>query len=272
MVDGADVNYLSWGDSNRPGLVLIHGGAAHAQWWSHIAPLLSDLWYVVAPDMTGHGDSDHRDRYTLEQWSREVMAVINDSDMEDGPVVVGHSLGGLVTIQTGAWFGDKLAGIVIVDSPVRARDPESEEGARGSSFRSPGVYSDVASAMARFRLVPDQPNDNAYITEHVARTSLKETDEGWTWKFDPAFFQHTLVPMRDQLRQVSCRVGFFRGQHSAVVPPDLGDYIYETLDRNSPVISIPAAHHHLMFDQPIALVAALRTLLTDWDHSHPHHG
>jgi hypothetical protein len=36
------------------------------------------------------------------------------------------------------------------------------------------------------------------------------------------------------------------------------------------VIEIPVAAHHIMLDQPVALVAALRTLLADWDHSIPH--
>jgi hypothetical protein len=45
--------------------------------------------------------------------------------------------------------------------------------------------------------------------------------------------------------------------------------MYELLNRNAPVIEVPAAHHHLMLDQPLALVTGLRTLLADWEHSIP---
>jgi pimeloyl-ACP methyl ester carboxylesterase len=45
--------------------------------------------------------------------------------------------------------------------------------------------------------------------------------------------------------------------------------MYELMDRNAPVVTIPEAHHHLILDQPLAFVAALRTLLADWDHSEP---
>ena len=41
------------------------------------------------------------------------------------------------------------------------------------------------------------------------------------------------------------------------------------LDKKSPIINIPEAHHHIMVDQPLALVAALRSLIIDWDHSKP---
>jgi pimeloyl-ACP methyl ester carboxylesterase len=268
-VAGTAVHFLSWGPPLRPGIVLVHGGAAHAHWWSFIAPLLAGQWRVVAVDLSGHGESGRRDRYSQEVWAEEVMAIADAAGFPGPPVVVGHSLGGLVTIQTAATFGDRLAGAVIVDSPVRRPDPESEAGARGRAFRNPGVYPDVDSALEHFRLIPPQPVSHPWIVDHIARRSLRRVEGGWTWKFDPHLFDHTLVPMRDQLRSVQCRVALFRGELSAVVPADTAAYMYELLERNAPVVSIPEAHHHLMLDQPIAFVAALRTLLTDWEHSIP---
>ncbi len=38
-VEGCPIHYLRWGEAGRPGIVLVHGGAAHAHWWSFIAPL-----------------------------------------------------------------------------------------------------------------------------------------------------------------------------------------------------------------------------------------
>ncbi len=35
---GARIRSLRWGQRNRPGLLLVHGNAAHAEWWSFIAP------------------------------------------------------------------------------------------------------------------------------------------------------------------------------------------------------------------------------------------
>jgi len=162
-----------------------------------------------------------------------------------------------------------LAGAVIVDSRVRRPDPESEEGVRGRAFRSPGTYPDLATAMGRFRLIPEQPCNNRFIIDHVARHSLRETEDGWEWKFDPTLFRHTMVTMRDQLVGVRCRIALFRGELSVVVPPDTAAYMYDLVERKAPVISIPEAHHHLTLDQPLAFVAALRTLLHDWEHSIP---
>ena len=269
-VDDVPIHYLEWGERGRPGLVLVHGGAAHAHWWTFLAPMFAEDWHVVAPDLSGHGDSGRRDFYSHELWASEVMAVADAAGFPGPPVLVGHSLGGLVTIQTASDLGDRLRGAVTVDTPVRRPDPESEEGARGRSFRAPGTYRELDTALKHFRLIPPQPCEHDFIIDHIARHSLRETEHGWTWKFDPNLFKHTLIPLRDQLASVKCRVALFRGQHSVTVPEDTADYMYELMDRNAPVITIPEAHHHLILDQPLAFVAALRTLLADWAHSIPH--
>ena len=268
-VDGAPIHYLDWGTQGLPGLVLVHGGAAHAHWWTFVAPFFTHRYHVVALDLSGHGDSGRRDRYSHSSWANEIMAVAEDAGFPGPPVVVGHSLGGLVTIQTAVDHGDRMACAVIVDSPVRRPDPESEEGARGAAFRSPGVYPTLDEAVQRFRLIPPQPCDNDFIVDHIARHSLHETADGWTWKFDPHLFTHTMVPLNEQLAAVDIRVALIRGHHSVVVPADTADYMYELMGRVAPVITIPESHHHLFLDQPLGFVSALRALLADWDHSHP---
>jgi pimeloyl-ACP methyl ester carboxylesterase len=138
-VAGPDIHYLEWGRRGTPGLVFVHGGAAHAHWWSFLAPMFATDWHAVALDLSGHGESGRRDVYSHEAWADEVLAVTDAAGFPGPPVVVGHSLGGMVTIQTAATHGDRLAGAVIVDAPVRRPDPESEEGARGRAFRFPGA-------------------------------------------------------------------------------------------------------------------------------------
>jgi pimeloyl-ACP methyl ester carboxylesterase len=269
-VDGCAIHYLRWGDAAKPGLVLVHGGAAHAHWWSFLAPLLTRQYHVVALDLSGHGDSGRRAEYPREVWAREVMAVAADAGIVGAPVLVGHSLGGLVSIVAASLYGDRLAGAVIVDSPVRAPDPESQEGARGRMFRNPKTYADVETALEHFHLMPPQPTTNPFIVRHVARHSLRQVDGGWTWKFDPrVFIRDSMIPMSDYLADARCRVAVLRAEFSDLVPPETGEYMYELLDRNAPIVEIPQAYHHLILDQPLAFIAALRALLADWEHSVP---
>jgi pimeloyl-ACP methyl ester carboxylesterase len=273
-VRGCPIHYLRWGDASRPGLVLVHGGSAHAHWWSFIAPLLADQYHVVAPDLSGHGDSGRRESYAPEICAEEILAVAADAGIVGAPILVGHSRGGVMVICAAALYGDRLAGAIIVDSPVTRPDPEGEEARQPhSAFRrsEPKVYPDLETAMGRFRLVPPQPCENEYILDHIALHSLREVDGGWSWKFDLGIFQRAapLVSISDYLARVRCRVALFRGELSELVTQGVADYMYEVLGRNAPVVEIPQAYHHLMLDQPLAFIAALRAILADWEHSLP---
>ncbi len=268
-VKGCSIHYLRWGDVEQPGLVFVHGGAAHAHWWSFIAPLFVPQYHVIAVDLSGHGDSGRRAVYSIETWADEVMECAQDSGMRGRPVLVGHSMGGLVTIAAANLYGEQLSGAVVVDSPVRRPDPESEEGERGRMFSNPKTYADLESALSHFRLQPPQPCENGFIVDFIARRSLREVDGTWMWKFDPKVFLRHRQGIDDYLADVHCRIAVFKGQHSDLVTADVQEYIDELLHRNSPIVEIPEAYHHVPLDQPLALVAALRAILADWEHSIP---
>jgi pimeloyl-ACP methyl ester carboxylesterase len=269
VVSGCPVHYVRWGQPGRPGLILVHGGAAHAHWWSFIAPQLAGDCQVLAIDLSGHGDSGRRDEYPRDLWADEVMAVAEDASIVGPPIVCGHSMGGFVCMAAAARYGDRLAGAVILDSPVRRPDPEAEEGAHGKAFRNPKVYPDLKTALEHFRVVPEPTCAEPWVMDHVARRSLAEVDSGWTWKFDPrVFLRFAPRAANEILPEVGCRVALFRAQYG-LVTPDIGEYMYELLDRNAPVIEIPSSYHHIPLDQPLSLVTGLRTLLADWEHSVP---
>ncbi|MGD0189423.1 MAG: alpha/beta hydrolase [Rhizomicrobium sp.] len=270
-VEGARIHYLRWGDSTRPGLLLVHGNAAHAYWWSFIAPFLARDYNVAAMDLSGMGDSEWRPSYAMDMFVREQLAVIEDAGMfkpSEPPIIVAHSFGGFVTILTGALHGDKLAGTVIVDSPVNP--PDRRTGPPPRSAKPHRVYETMAAALARFRLMPPQTCDNTYLVDWVGRRSLRPVDGGFTWKFDPAIWQDfSIGDTAERLRSTKCRIAIFRGENSILMPPEIGEYMFNLLGRQAPVVEIPQAKHHVMLDQPLALVAALRALLADWNHSIP---
>ena len=273
-VAGASVHFLAWGERGRRGLVFVHGGGAHAHWWTHIAATFAEEFRVLAVDLSGHGDSDHRRNYDIEQWTQEIASVASSGGIDGPPVVVGHSMGGFVTIATAALHGDDLAGVVVCDSPVTEPDPEVESYRLKESFGRPRTYASVDEALARFRTVPPQEHYLDYVIDHVGRRSLREADGGWQWKFDRRIFeQFAGGSMRaialPYLSRVRCRFALLRSERG-LVTRDIGASMYEVLGRVAPVIELPEAGHHAMLDQPLVLLTALRTLLADWDHSEPH--
>lgn len=271
-VDGCPIHYLAWGERGRRGLVFVHGGGAHAHWWTHVAARYASRFRVAALDLSGHGDSGRRERYSLEGWTDEVMAVAADAGMAGRSVIVGHSMGGFVTIATAARHPDAVAGVVVCDSPITAPDPEVDAHRMGAAFGQPRHYASREEALERFRTVPPQDHYLDYVMADVGWHSLRETTEGWRWKFDhrafTAFDENPRAAARPYLPKVSCRLALLASE-CGLVTKDVGRYMYDLMGRVNPVIEIPLAGHHLMLDQPLLLVTAINTLLADWDHSEP---
>ncbi|MGE0255408.1 MAG: alpha/beta fold hydrolase [Alphaproteobacteria bacterium] len=269
-VEGCQIHYLLWShagaDADAPGLLLVHGGGAHANWWSFIAPFLARRFRVAAMDLSGMGDSGTRPHYDATLRAAEMLAVCEDSGLGRRPFVVGHSFGGYMLTRMASLYGDRLGGAVIVDTPIRS--PE-EAASRPLPRRRDGpkrIYPDFEDAVARFRLLPTQDCANAFIVEHIARHSLKAAPGGWEWKFDNGAMgpERFTEPFSDYLRAATCRRAYIHGARSALVTPATVAWIAGLMGPAAPVIEIPEAQHHIMLDQPLAFVAALNALLEAW--------
>ena len=83
----------------------------------------------------------------------------------------------------------------------------------------------------------------------------------------PAVFARETFTTNEYLSKTKCRLALMHGQLSDLVTADVQDYMEELTGRNAPMVEIPQAYHHVLLDQPLALIAALRAILADWRHS-----
>jgi pimeloyl-ACP methyl ester carboxylesterase len=107
------------GHSHDPALVLIHGITENHRMWH---PILHDLAAgreVLSVDLRGHGDSDHCDPYDPISYATDVVDTANALGFER-PLVIGHSLGGVVASAFAAMA--PCAGVINVDQPLRLAD------------------------------------------------------------------------------------------------------------------------------------------------------
>jgi pimeloyl-ACP methyl ester carboxylesterase len=112
--DGTRIEYDETG--NGPPLVLVHGITENRRAWDPILPALGEHWRVIALDLRGHGASERRAPYDPVTMAMDVRAVVDDAGA-DAPLVVGHSLGGVVvSAYGGAGFPSRA--IVDVDQPL----------------------------------------------------------------------------------------------------------------------------------------------------------
>ncbi len=278
-VQGAAIELLCWGTRGRPGLLLLHGNGAHADWWSFVAPLLAQDRRVAAISWSGMGRSQWRPRYSLALFVEEMLAAIDAAGLADAgpPIVVAHSFGGYPTMTFAARHGERLQGAVIVDTPLWSAERQAgrESIRKAREGRGPTrIYPSLEEAVERFRFVPPQPVAGLYIVDHIARQALRRVerdpsdpaaDEGWTWCFDP--FQWRDYDQGDPHREFAaarCPLAYLYGERSSLVSADVVAHVREHAPPGTPFIAVPDADHHVMLDQPLAFVALMRGLLTGW--------
>ncbi len=277
FVDVGDcpIHYLLWpGDdetADRRGLLLVHGGGAHAHWWSFIAPYLARDFRVAAIDLSGMGDSGRRADYSAELRAAEIGAVIAAAPLGAKPFVVGHSFGGFMTMKFAAAQGSEIGGAVIVDSPIRSPEEQARDPQMPPMMGNKKIYTDFDTALSRFRLMPEQPCDNPFLVEFIGRHSLVEGARGWSWKFDGEAMGSRRFgePFHEYLQAVRCRAALIFGQKSALVSRGTAAYMSSLMGPEAPIVEIPEARHHVTLDQPLAFVAALRALLQAWVRAEP---
>ena len=273
VVDGARIHYETWGPASgeAPGVVLIHGSNAHLSWWRFVAPYLARKYRVAALDLSGNGASDHRERYSGAQLADEVWGVCEAAQLGERPFVIGHSFGGFVALETAHRHGDRLAGVIFNDFTVRPPEDYVEWGRRAeregrTEPRRLRVYEDLDTAVGRFRLVPEQPPLHPTVHRWLAEQSLKRVEGGWTWRFDPGLFDHLEmgIDQRDKFAGLVCRSGVVLGEHSADDGARSGPYMREITQGLLPILTVPDTHHHMMFEEPLALTMAFEGLVDAW--------
>jgi pimeloyl-ACP methyl ester carboxylesterase len=248
--------------------MFLHGNGAHADWWSFIAPFFAADYRVAALSWSGMGGSAHRSHYTIDHFVAEAMTVAEAEGLFDSavkPVFVGHSFGVFPLMNLAVRHGERLRAAVMVDTPVHPPGHRSRRRTRMEEGRAHRVYPTLAEALARFRFAPEQPCITPYVADFIARGSLREVEGGWTWKFDPFLWRNIKWDESAQLLpRLACPFALIWGDRSILMPAEVTDFILSSAPAGSPGIVVPDAAHHVMIDQPLAFVAALRALLAGW--------
>ncbi len=262
-VDDADINYLYWSEPGNPGLLFVHGHNAHAHWWDFIAPSFKDSYQTVALDLSGMGDSDHRDDYAADLYGREIVAVADKCQMGPETILVSHSYGGIMSIKAVADHPDRFSGLILLDTGVK--HPDDIKPQEPDRLTRAKLYPSAEIARSRFRLQPPQQCENQYVVDHIARHSVEYIDEGFGWKFDEE--QRTRMKAYDELKadfeSISIPCALIYGANSESFSAKSADYMKDLLP-SLEVSALADAQHHLFLDQPLSFIEALTAQLNQW--------
>jgi pimeloyl-ACP methyl ester carboxylesterase len=201
QVNGLNLRGLSWGDKRLPPLLMLHGWLDNAASFSLLAPLLTD-YYVVAVDLTGHGQSDRRSAdasYQIWDDLPEIIGVLEQLAWSDFDLL-GHSRGAIIATLLASSFPEKIKHLVLLDAIAPQAVPEQEfpEQLRKYLEQKPSllqaknrVFSDLKDAVQR----REKNGLNEAAAQLIVERGLTSCDGGMTWTTDRRLYGASAVKL-----------------------------------------------------------------------------
>ncbi len=170
-----DIDYRDRGEGKT--VVLIHGFLENQDMWNDVVQNLKEDHRVITLDLLGHGKSDGLcDIHTMEQ---QAMLVKNLLDREKimKATVIGHSMGGYISLAFAEMFPEKLAGLGLLNShPFADNDEKQEARERAIKTVKRNYEAYVKAAIPSF-FAPDNREKYKTIIEKLVGEALKMSSD-----------------------------------------------------------------------------------------------
>ena len=158
-------------------IVFVHGWGISKEYWKEQIEELSSDYTVVALDLGGHGQSGHnRENWTIEEFAKDVRAVIDGLHLNN-VILVGHSMGGEIILQTALSFPAKVIGFIGIDNFkqfVTSFTPQEEKQVSDFMQSLKSNFDTTATMYTRLALFPRGYSDTNSVNRVIR--SIRQTD------------------------------------------------------------------------------------------------
>jgi pimeloyl-ACP methyl ester carboxylesterase len=248
-------------------VLFLHGGSLTARTWDLVCLALRRDFRCLALDMRGHGDSEWPADadYRVETMAADIGAFADAVGLERF-MLVGHSWGGISSMEYAGDEHERLRGLVLVDT-------------------CPDLHVDAGE---RIRTLPDSTGDLHTLDDYVDRIralnpgrderlvrrnlghNLRETPSGrWIWKWDARRMAGVKLEdlavrfdaLWDQIAKIGCPTLVVRGERSDVLLPEDVAKLVATLPDGTGA-EVKGARHTVQGSNPAGFVEVLRPFLS----------
>jgi pimeloyl-ACP methyl ester carboxylesterase len=265
---GLELHVQDYGTPGKPQMLCVHGSAAHAHWFDFVAAGLTDAFHVLAPDLRGHGDSEWdrsaQPEYHYDRYAADLNELAEKLDLRDF-VLVGHSMGGLVSTVYAATYPGRARAFIMVDSSLNlSADRIANMNAVGS--REGSSYAAAEEFVANYKIRPSGSSAPPEIVRHLGRHSVRQFPDGrWRAKVDRNVYARrvarNLVP---QWAHIKIPALLLRGDRSHRVSPQIIAQV-QALAPQVQVADVPGCDHHVTLDNPPGFVEVCKRWIASLD-------
>jgi pimeloyl-ACP methyl ester carboxylesterase len=253
---------LDYGIEGRPPMLCVHGGAANGHWFDFIAPGFTPDYHVRALDLRGHGDSEHMDppAYFYKDYALDLNQVVEELDLRDF-VLMGHSMGGAVSLLYAATYPGRVKTLIIIDSTVNL-SAERIAKLRDVGSRPGSSYASQEELISRYRLRPGESQAAPEVVHHIAAYSSHQTADGsWRHKFDRnVYATREISDGRPNWNRIKVPVLLVKGDRSDRLSPE----VYADVKARCPqaeLVEVSKSDHHVTLDNPSEFIMKVRPFL-----------
>ena len=264
--------YYADSGKGRP-LVLIHGAWASNQWWRWQVPALSRNYRVLSIDVRGHGQSSPLEKtYSVDGFTRDLEIFLQKVGVDE-PVLVGWSMGGIISMQYCLSYPSKVKGLVLIATRGH-RNPSmklqffrqyfqfflsvmmalsSPRKYKKSANRFPGQDKNWLEREIRNMFSPTAPKEAldwvmADLANNPRENYFKVAKSLWNWRAGK------------ELRRINVPTLIIVGEKDVFTPPRFSRLLHAEIP-NSRLIIEENASHYLMLERPDLVNAEIISFL-----------
>ena len=258
---GLKLHVQDYGTAGKPQMLCMHGSAAHAHWFDFVASGLNDEYHVLAPDQRGHGDSEwdlsSHPEYNYDRYAADLHELAEKLDLRDF-ILIGHSMGGLVSTVYAATYPGRARAFIMVDSSLDM-PAERIAGMNAVGSREGSSYASSNEFLASYKIRPSGSRATPDMVRHLGLHSGRQFEDGrWRNKVDRNVYARrvgrNLIPYWAQIKIPAL---LMRGDRSNRISPE----IIAQVRAHAPQVQVAAVagcDHHVTLDNPTGFVEACK--------------
>lgn len=254
---GLSLNVVEWGPENAQPIVMLHGIRGYAETFANAAASLASGYRTIAYDQRGRAGSDWDParQYYVDSYVNDLEMIIRQLGLGQFDLL-GHSMGGMVSIVYAATRPQHVKRLIIEDA-----GPGASHGSAGAArirrelTTTPMTFADWKTAVDFMRQL--RPTVTAAAIEDRLRHMLKQTEDGWTWRYDHIGIAEArlsadarnAVDLWPLVEKIACSTLVLRGGRSDYLQRETAETMCA---RNANIrwTDVPDAGHYIHDDQP----------------------
>lgn len=250
--------YREKGHSKQPPLIILHGLWGASDNWLTVAEALSGF-HVILPDLRNHGHSPHHAEHTYTTISEDIREFIQQLQLPEKPVIVGHSMGGKCLMHMLLKYPNMARKAVVIDIAPKAYGEEDA-----------CWHRNIAEFLIHFPFLSGESRSSVHhrIRAAIAEEdtcqllfkNLRKEEKQFGWRLHAKALSQALPELMawtTALPPCPIPVLFIRGERSTHLTPEDQPFI-RSLFPHATFATIPNAGHRIHAEQPDNLAEILR--------------